>query len=221
MKRNNDKTIQHPPPRETHSPDVVRKCADCGETVIGERKTYHYRECGLSNIKLEGILVFECRCGAISPEIPAINALHLCLAMAILRKETLLSGEEIRFLRKMAGLTQAELAELLGVDKTRPSKWESSDAGEKIGRSSDRLFRAVALYGIIQQESADSDNPVDAIRAAETLVRSLDVLEIFRKLQDSRSEKPQVQTFGHDPKAVALDRQWRKEQPDGSMAAAC
>jgi len=160
---------------------VVRKCVDCGTSVVGVHKTYHYTECGLSDIKLDDILVFECRCGSVMPEIPAIESLHHALALAILQKKSLLSSEEVRFLRKMARLTQAQLAEIMGVHKTRPSKWESGE--EPIGKENDRVLRSCGLFGMLQQ-AVNSDDPVEATRAATSMIRSLDVAKIFKELKN-------------------------------------
>lgn len=125
---------------------VVRKCHECGGKLIGKRQTYKYEECGLTNVKLSNVVVFECKCGVRVPEIPAISELHCLIALDLLQKPSLLIGEEVRFLRKMAGLSQRELAELMGVTPTRPSKWEN-DAPSKEG---DRLLRTICLLGMIQ-----------------------------------------------------------------------
>ena len=49
----------------------------------------------------------------------------------------------MRFLRKYIHMTQVQLAELLDVDKTTLSKWETND--DRPGRQSDRLIRAVIV----------------------------------------------------------------------------
>lgn len=184
---------------------TVRKCVDCRREVIGVRKTYHYTECGLSNVRLANILVFECVCGTVMPEIPAIDALHDVLAVGILQKKTLLTGDEVRFLRKMTALTQAQLAEIMGVHKTRPSKWESGE--EPIGKENDRVLRSCALFGMLQQ-AISSDVPAEAMRSAASVIRSLDVTKIFRELKNDRSSKPSDHVFENDPTAVGSASAW-------------
>src|SRR5581483_2714880 len=95
---------------------VERKCYECGGVMIGRPESYKYTECGLDSVYLSNVCVFRCtnqKCAAIVPEIPAIGVLHREIARNLVMKETLLSGEEIRFLRKMAGLSSIELSNLL------------------------------------------------------------------------------------------------------------
>src|SRR5205823_2357762 len=80
------------------SAQVTRPCHECGGTLVGKRQVYDYVECGLTSVRLTDVLVFECRCGVRVPEIPAIAELHFLIALDLLRKQSLLSGEEIRFL---------------------------------------------------------------------------------------------------------------------------
>ncbi len=166
-----------------------RKCLDCGAWMKGTRQTYHYTECGLSSVALQNVLVFECSCGARIPELPAIEQLHHFIAIDLLRKDSLLNGEEIRYLRKMAGLSQAELAEFMGVHKTRPSKWERSS--DKMATTSDRLFRSVVLFGMIQQyivvDCLDKTKLSDV-----SLFRQLDVRAILRNIDEKAVGAKQV-----------------------------
>ena len=87
-----------------------RKCYECGEIMVPRTGAYHYIECGLSKVSLLNITIFECKCGSLVPEIPAIAQLHRRIAVDLIRKNTLLIGEEIKFLRKMAGLNAVALA---------------------------------------------------------------------------------------------------------------
>ena len=70
----------------------------------GRKENYRYTECGLDSVTLVGITVYHCKCGAIVPEIGAVDALHHAIAMDLMRKDSLLSGDEIRFPKKDGGL---------------------------------------------------------------------------------------------------------------------
>jgi transcriptional regulator with XRE-family HTH domain len=176
-------------------PEALRKCVDCGATMKGSRQTYRYSECGLKSVHLSNVLVFDCEeCGAKVPEIPAIDQLHQFIAIDILRKKSLLSGEEIRFLRKMAGLMQSDLAEIMGVHATRPSKWETD--GEPIGKENDRVLRSCCLFGMIQQ-SLTVDDPVKVTRSSAAIIRNMDVREIFKQIKGKTSVSKNVQVEGH------------------------
>ena len=72
--------------------------------VIKDR-SYHYKESGLDYVWLIGILQYKCKkCGEHYVEIPRINDLHLLIGKNIVCKKELLSGQEVRFLRKEIGM---------------------------------------------------------------------------------------------------------------------
>lgn len=58
---------------------------------------------------------------------------------SILLKPMILSGAEIRFLRKNLALKITEFAQLLGMDRVTVSRWENGH--EMPSRSADRLVR--------------------------------------------------------------------------------
>ena len=65
------------------------RCPVCERAELVEQaQNYHYRECGLNNVILAGITVRICpECGALTPKIPKIEALHDCIAHALVKKE--------------------------------------------------------------------------------------------------------------------------------------
>jgi len=192
--------------RLSASEHAVRKCVDCGNLMIGTSREYHYTECGLSSVRLLNVTVFECSCGGVSPEIPAIEQLHALIAISLLRKEALLSGEEVRFLRKVAGLTQVELLEIMGVHKTRPTKWETDH--EPIGKENDRVLRSCCFFGMIHQ-LVNTVDPVSATRAASSAIRSMDVREVFKRIKEQKGpvSPKNVEVF-NNPEATGVDGPW-------------
>jgi transcriptional regulator with XRE-family HTH domain len=108
------------------------------------QEPYHDDLSGLSNVYLTGITVRSCpQCGVESPLIPRVEALHRELARTIVRKPSLLSGEEIRFLRKYAGFPAQQFAALLGVSPEHLSRIENGHTST-LGSPADRLARAIA-----------------------------------------------------------------------------
>lgn len=107
-------------------------------------KEYHYRESGLSNVYLQNIATYQCECGEKLVQIPAIDRLHDAIAYQLLKKPSLLTGPEFRFLRKWVGLTANQLAALLGV-KTRisVSRWENGKAA--LTASTDHAMRLLVM----------------------------------------------------------------------------
>jgi putative zinc finger/helix-turn-helix YgiT family protein len=87
---------------------------------------HHYIESGLDNIHLEGIEHWQCKCGETAVGIPAIPKLHSLIGEHLILKKDMLTGKEIRFLRKNMGYKAKRLAGLLGVDKATVSRWENN-----------------------------------------------------------------------------------------------
>jgi DNA-binding transcriptional regulator YiaG len=129
---------------------LKRKCRDCGKVMNASRENYHYTQCGLNSVNLKNILVFHCECGAVVPEIPNVAGLHRRIVLDVLKKGSLLSGEEIRFLRKMSGFNCVELSRLMGVHPVTVSRWENNSSN--IGPSNDRVLRLICFTGLMQSD---------------------------------------------------------------------
>lgn len=121
-------------------------CAECGGrmTIVG--KTHKYEESGLPNVVLVGVEVRRCsKCREEEVSIPNIEGLHRCIAQTIATRRTLLSGAEIRFLRKFLGYSGRDFAGLLGVAPETVSRWENEK--QPLAPGVDRAMRLLALYG--------------------------------------------------------------------------
>lgn len=195
-----------------HTEAVSRRCADCHSMVKGTIDNYHYTECGLQTVTLRDVLVYRCECGATVPELPSIDSLHTLIAVDLLKKQELLTGDEIRFLRKMVGLNQKELAKVMGVDPTRPSKWESG--GLTIGKDSDRVLRAYCLFGMVKQMiDASESHEVVEVLAASKFIQTIDVRKVFEKINGTSSE-PKSVSIKASTKSDHLEIPWLLEQID-------
>jgi len=109
------------------------------ELFATSEKPFHFVDSGLSSVYLIGIRYFECTCGKITVEIPAVKQLMQVIARDILEKPASLAGEEIRFLRKRLGKKQAELAHELGIEPETLSRYENGH--QPISESNDKLLR--------------------------------------------------------------------------------
>lgn len=173
--------------RTMRASDATRKCYDCGRIMHGRRSNYRYTECGLSTVNLVNLTVFECSCGAIVPEIPAIAELHRAIVFKLITKRSLLTGKEIRFLRKMAGLSGVQLAQLLGTHKTNLSKWENGSRG--ITKKTDCALRLLCFAGMLQQLVKDQTIvPKDLVPRIADAVRQLSEVDIKDLLQSVKDE---------------------------------
>jgi len=115
---------------------VCPNCQKKRRTKVGE---YHYKECGLRDVRLGGVELFKCPCGEKFAIIPCVPELHGLLAQNLLRQKSQLSGREIRFLRKNMGLKSKDFAEYIGVNKVTVSRWERDE--EHPTQPTDRLIR--------------------------------------------------------------------------------
>src|SRR3546814_544015 len=80
------------------------------------KKPYHYTECGLDYVYLvNGFEVIDTGYG---PVVQVMNASKLdrAIADAVVRRQSRLVGREVRFLRGILDMTQAEFGKALGKD---------------------------------------------------------------------------------------------------------
>ena len=88
------------------------------------KKRHRYTECGLDYVYLlDG---FEVTKTAYGPAVRVANASKLdrALALIVVRDQNRLTGQEVRFLRGLLDMTQAELGSALGKDAQTVARWE-------------------------------------------------------------------------------------------------
>lgn len=104
------------------------ECASCDskKPMKAEVIVHKFKESGLDNVTLHGVKRYHCtNCGEVVFDYGNINQLNLILADTLLRKEDLLNGNEIRFLRTYAGYSSEMFARIIGLDKTSLSRIEN------------------------------------------------------------------------------------------------
>lgn len=105
----------------------MEKCSKCDgvlETI--KDRPYHYTESGLDYVWLIGVLQYKCKkCGEMSVEISRVNDLHLLIGKNIVCKKELLTGAEVRFLRKEIGMKSKDMAAALSIEPETYSRWEN------------------------------------------------------------------------------------------------
>lgn len=170
--------------RSKGSPQEIkpRKCYECGGEMIGSRTYYQFSECGLDSVTLENVVVYRCqKCGAVVPEIPAIAELHRVIALNVIYKNTILTGQEIRFLRKMAGFSGKELSKALGANPSSLSRWERGS--RKISKRTDAALRLICLAGMMQ-DALKERSLVPAVAAAAQRLAQVDIMAILTRVKD-------------------------------------
>jgi putative zinc finger/helix-turn-helix YgiT family protein len=168
---------------------MVTRCYACKGQMHSEQKDYHYTECGLQHVNLKNLTVFVCeQCGAEMPEITGVASLHFAIAADLLKKKGPLCGEEIRFLRKVAGLKATELATFMEVDSTTISKWETG--ARPMGRKSDRVLRLIMYTGILQRLVMRTEpDMVGTVANVAKSHPSLDIRDFFKRMEGKRAPK--------------------------------
>lgn len=116
-------------------------CNKCNKKMKETKGTYHYKECGLDNLILQEIPLYQCKCGTKVPILSHIDALHGFIANILTSRKEPLNGKELRFIRKMMGMKAVELANFLGVTKQTVSKWENGKV--RISPPNDMLVKAM------------------------------------------------------------------------------
>lgn len=118
------------------------ECMSCDSTkpMVVETVTHKYKECGLDNVTLVGIQKLKCEnCGEEHFHFGNVDELHKIIADFLIKKDSLLTGKEMRFLRTRMGYSGEMLGKVLGYDKDHLYKVESGKI--KITESMDRFMR--------------------------------------------------------------------------------
>ena len=108
---------------------------------------YHFADSGLTNVYLVGIKYYQCECGEVVAEIPAIRQLLALIARDLVEKSDALAPEEIRFLRKRLHKKQTDFAKEIGL---RPETLSRIENGET--RVNERVDKIVRLYYAFQSQ---------------------------------------------------------------------
>jgi len=121
---------------------------DCEASIFchhtgGSPELYHYTECGLDDIWLSG--GYEKVTTEEGEGVSVMNdeELHEVIGHFLVTAKKVLSGKELRFLRKEMDLTQAELGQLVGLSDQQVARWEKETY--EIPSSADHLLRVLYL----------------------------------------------------------------------------
>lgn len=113
---------------------------------------YHYTECGLDNVVIDGVSFVTDDGGERVVTIPNINGLHSAIALGIVSQRHGISGKELRFLRTEMGMTQAELADMIHREALTISRWERNES--PIDPNAETLIRRHAIEALDLDVSA-------------------------------------------------------------------
>jgi len=107
------------------------------------KNMYHYTECGLDYVYLtSGFKVHKTTYGD-AVEVENASKLDRVIALMVVHRQGRLTGQEVRFLRGLMDMTQAELGEYLGKDAQSIARWEKGK--NEIPTAEDRALRQIYL----------------------------------------------------------------------------
>jgi transcriptional regulator with XRE-family HTH domain len=107
--------------------------------VSTKQKPYHYLGAGLPNVYLVGAEhALDPETGDESVGIPCLPELLNALAVAVVTKNSTLTGDELRFLRKRLGRSSKDFAALVGLTSEQYSRIEN---GAMLTPPNDKLIR--------------------------------------------------------------------------------
>ena len=130
--------------------DRTHDCAqNLKQHIATNAKPYHFLDSGLPNVYLSGVKYWVCgKCGAQSAEIPAPDQLMNLIGESVVMKAGMLTGQEIRFLRKRAAKRAADFAALINKTPEHFSKLETGAL--PLQEPTDKLIRLT--YGLLTQD---------------------------------------------------------------------
>jgi putative zinc finger/helix-turn-helix YgiT family protein len=122
----------------------VMSCLECGGAMRTRRETVPFdKPIGLPGVRLNTLVARCAKCGAFEVIVPNLEGLHQAIARKLVAKEARLAGPEIRFLRKVLGLSGTDFAEHMGTTAETVSRWEND--ATPIGPQADRLLRLMVM----------------------------------------------------------------------------
>lgn len=103
------------------------------------KDAFHYTSCGLRNVWLKNGFVEKVTAYGKAISIHNIEGLHRAIGLYLAGNKPRLSGAEVRFLRKELDMSQAHLAQVLGVAETSVRGWEKHRT--QITKPAERILR--------------------------------------------------------------------------------
>jgi DNA-binding transcriptional regulator YiaG len=141
-------------------------------------EAYHYTECGLDNVLIQGMVPCKDDEGDDVFAIPNVLGLHKVIAELIVGREAGMTGPELRFIRTEMGMTQAELAKIVHHDAQSVGRWERNEFA--IDQTAEALIRLLAIEKL------------------ELTIGGKTVSELSERCVPSAASK-QIVIDGHDP----------------------
>lgn len=158
------------------------RCTECKNGLMEKIvKAEHVEDLGGVVVKvLNAVVVQRCSaCGEEMTGIPDLPGLARAAAMARALNPAILSGKEIKFIRRALDMSQKQFAEMMDLSPEHVSRWENDRNG--VGSASEKLVRHNAC-ALLQIEGLCEYDPkaIANMRFAELPVNGLPPIEMVR-----------------------------------------
>ena len=145
----------------------MEKC-DCGGRLEKIRlETFDFSWYVGIPVELRGVQGLRCdSCGFTTLSGQTINRAQESLVLTIANKREILNGPEARVLRGYLELTQAELAERMGITRETVARWEGG--GTLISPHHDYILRTFIFVDLKKRSLDDALGSLDSLREVHT-----------------------------------------------------
>jgi putative zinc finger/helix-turn-helix YgiT family protein len=129
------------------------KCDVCGKGKFRRKKVARHDVSslvGLEGVALIGAPALVCSsCGAVMLEGGALDEATEALTLMLVEQGDPLTAGEVRYLRRVLEMTQAELAERIGLHRTTVARWEIGEV--PIGQAESMALRALVAMQLVAE----------------------------------------------------------------------
>jgi DNA-binding transcriptional regulator YiaG len=108
-----------------------------------DKEPLHYTACGLDDVYLMSGYEVEKTSEGDGVSIKKLEQLHNAIGCSLVKEKKVLSGKELRFLRKQMDLSQAELGALVGLTSQQVARWEKGES--EISGAADVVLRLLFI----------------------------------------------------------------------------
>jgi DNA-binding transcriptional regulator YiaG len=108
-----------------------------------DKDPLHYTACGLDDVYLLSGYEVEKTSEGEGISIKKLELLHKAIGCSLVKEKKVLSGKELRFLRKQMDLSQAELGALVGLTSQQVARWEKGES--EISGAADVVLRLLYI----------------------------------------------------------------------------
>ncbi|QQR91034.1 MAG: helix-turn-helix domain-containing protein [Myxococcales bacterium] len=122
---------------------MMKRCRNCGSRTLVQSVQDRQLD-SLPSVRVCGLKVSRCQeCGEEAVSIPRLEQLHRVVAHTLVKKPGLLSGPQVRYLRKWLGWAAQDLARRFDLTPEHVSRIENGHL--RISVTADRLLRMLVL----------------------------------------------------------------------------